>query len=49
MFSGEFEYKIDDKGRVLVPPRFRKDFKDGMVLTSGPENYIIAYTLKEFN
>jgi MraZ protein len=49
MFSGEFEYKIDDKGRVLVPPRFRKDFKDGMVLTSGPENYIIAYTLTEFN
>ena len=49
MFSGEFEYKIDEKGRVPIPPKFRKDLKDGVVLTTGPENNINAYTVSEFN
>ena len=49
MFSGEFEYKIDEKGRVPIPPKFRKDLKDGVVLTSGPEKYIIAYSVAEWN
>jgi MraZ protein len=49
MFLGEFEYKIDEKGRVPIPPKFRKDLKDGVVLTSGPEKYIIAYSLTEWN
>ena len=49
MFSGEFEYKIDEKGRVPIPPKMRKDFKDGVVLTSGPEKYIIAYSVAEWS
>jgi len=49
MFLGEFEYKIDEKGRVPIPPKFRKELKDGVVLTSGPEKYIIAYSLTEWN
>ena len=49
MFLGEFEYKIDEKGRVPIPPKFRKDLKDGVVLTAGPENYIIAYPITEWN
>lgn len=49
MFLGEFEYKIDEKGRVPIPPKFRKDLKDGVVLTSGPERYIIAYPITEWN
>lgn len=49
MFLGEFEYKIDEKGRVPIPPKFRKDLKDGVVLTSGPEKHIIAYPITEWN
>jgi MraZ protein len=48
MFYGEFEYKIDDKGRVPVPPRFRNYLKDGMVLTAGAEKCIIVYTMAEW-
>ncbi len=48
MFYGEFEYKIDDKGRVPVPPRFRNFLKDGVVLTPGAERCITAYTLPEW-
>ena len=49
MFLGEFEYKIDEKGRVPIPPRFRRQLKDGVVLTSGPEQCIIAYSIAEWN
>ena len=48
MFYGEFEYKIDEKGRVPVPPRFRNALKDGVVLTPGIENCITAYPLSEW-
>ena len=45
MFLGEFEYKIDEKGRVPIPPKFRKELKEGLILTPGAEKCIIAYTL----
>jgi MraZ protein len=48
MFYGEFEYKIDEKGRVPIPPRFRAELKDGVVLTPGIEKYIAAYPLSEW-
>ena len=44
MFLGEFEYKIDDKGRVPIPPKFRRELKEGLILTLGPEKCIVAYT-----
>jgi len=48
MFFGEFEYKIDEKGRVPIPPRFRRELKDGVVLTQGIEKCITAYPLSEW-
>jgi len=44
MFFGEFSYKIDEKGRVPIPPRFRRELKDGIILAPGPEKCINAYT-----
>jgi len=49
MFLGEFEYKIDEKGRVPIPPKFRRELKDGVVLAAGPEKCIIAYSMSEWN
>jgi len=48
MFYGEFDYKIDDKGRVPIPPRYRNALKDGLILTVGAEKCITAYTVTEF-
>jgi len=48
MFFGEFEYKIDEKGRVPLPPRFRGELKEGVVLTPGVEECITAYPLSEW-
>ena len=49
MFLGEFEYKIDEKGRVPIPPKFRRELKEGIVLTAGPEKCINAYSLAAWN
>ncbi len=48
MFFGEFDYKIDEKGRVSIPPRFRRELKEGVVLTPGIEKCIMAYPLSEW-
>jgi MraZ protein len=48
MFYGEFDYKVDEKGRIPIPPRFRNFLKDGVVLTAGADKCITAYTVPEW-
>ncbi len=48
MFFGEFEYKVDEKSRVPIPPKFRSELRDGLVLTPGVEQCITAYPLPEW-
>jgi MraZ protein len=44
MFVGEYEYKIDNKGRLPLPPKFRKEIEDGLFLTMIADNCITAFT-----
>lgn len=50
MFSGEFEYRVDEKGRVPIPPKFRTDElkKEGLVLCPGMEKCITVYPISEW-
>ncbi|MDH5695773.1 MAG: division/cell wall cluster transcriptional repressor MraZ [Dehalococcoidia bacterium] len=48
MFFGEFDYKIDDKGRVPIPPRFRRELREGLVLAPGIDKCVIVYPLPEW-
>jgi MraZ protein len=48
MFLGEYDYKIDEKGRIPLPPKFRLEFKNGIVLAAGPEKCILAYSPAEW-
>lgn len=34
---GEYQYSVDDKGRVIVPPAFRDFVAGGMIVTRGLE------------
>lgn len=45
MFLGTFDYKVDNKGRVPLPPKFRGEFTDGLIITQGIEkDYIEIHT-----
>lgn len=50
MFIGEFEYRMDEKGRIPIPPKFRTEElkKDGLVLCPGMEKCITLYPLSEW-
>jgi len=48
MFLGEYGYKLDGKGRVPVPPKFRAELKDGIILFPGQEKCVFAYTPAEW-
>ncbi|MER3537295.1 MAG: cell division/cell wall cluster transcriptional repressor MraZ [Thermus sp.] len=40
---GEFQYSLDDKGRVVIPQPFREFLEDGLVLTRGMEGCLYAF------
>lgn len=48
MFFGEYPYKVDEKGRLPLPPKFRRQMKDGVILTKGMENCITVYPIAEW-
>jgi MraZ protein len=48
MFLGEFEYRIDEKGRLPLPPRFRPYFKGGVIVAPSPEKCLSVYTVAEW-
>ena len=49
MFFGEYLYKVDEKGRVPLPPKFRRQMKDGVILAKGMgEKCIAAYPVAEW-
>ncbi|MBE6157315.1 MAG: division/cell wall cluster transcriptional repressor MraZ [Firmicutes bacterium] len=43
MFMGEYHHSIDDKGRLIIPSKFRNDLGDEFVITRGIENCLFAY------
>ncbi len=42
---GEYQYSLDDKGRVVIPPPFRAFIEDGVVITRGLEGCLYLYPL----
>jgi MraZ protein len=49
LFFGGYQYKVDEKGRVPLPPKFRRQMRDGVILTKGIEKCIDVYPLNEWN
>jgi len=49
MFLGEYEYRVDSKGRLPLPPKFRQELTAGLILTKGAETCILVYPAAEWH
>lgn len=48
MFLGAYNPRLDAKGRLVLPAKFREKFVQGLVLTRGQERCLYVFTLEEF-
>ncbi|MFA6547687.1 MAG: division/cell wall cluster transcriptional repressor MraZ [Candidatus Magasanikbacteria bacterium] len=48
MFIGEYAHNLDDKGRLAIPVKFRRDLSKGAVVTRGLDNCLFLYTKTEW-
>ncbi|MEH7075059.1 division/cell wall cluster transcriptional repressor MraZ [Neobacillus drentensis] len=48
MFMGEYHHSIDNKGRIIVPSKFRDDLGDMFIITRGLDQCLFGYPLSEW-
>lgn len=48
VFLGTYEPKLDDKGRLILPAKFRDQLQRGLVITRGQEHCLFVFTIEEF-
>jgi MraZ protein len=48
MFLGTHTPRLDDKGRVILPAKFREALAEGVVITKGQERCLYVFPLDEF-
>lgn len=44
MFKGQYKHNLDDKGRLVLPTKFRDSLKEGAVITIGYDGCLTIYT-----
>lgn len=48
MFLGTYAPRLDDKGRLILPAKFRDQLADGVVVTRGQERCLFVFPEAEF-
>ena len=48
MLIGEYHHNIDEKGRLIIPARFREEIGNSFVVTRGLDGCLFVYSLVEW-
>ncbi|WP_166243814.1 division/cell wall cluster transcriptional repressor MraZ [Paenibacillus turpanensis] len=48
MFMGEYGHSIDEKGRMIIPAKFRDELGASFVITRGLDNCLFVYPMEEW-
>ncbi len=48
MFIGEYAHNLDEKGRLAIPVKFRRDLSKGAIITRGLDSCLFLYTKTEW-
>ncbi len=48
MFMGEYHHTIDEKGRIIIPAKFREMLGEKFIVTRGIENCLFVYPNDEW-
>ncbi len=49
MFMGEYHHNIDDKGRLIIPSKFRDELGEQFIVTRGLDACLFVYPMNEWN
>ena len=49
MLIGEYIHSLDDKNRISLPSKFRKELGDTVIITRGLDNCLFLYSLDEWS
>ena len=49
MLMGEFHHNIDEKGRLIIPSKFRSELGETFIITKGLDKCLFIYSLTEWN
>ena len=49
MFIGEYHHSIDEKGRIIIPSKFREELGDNFIITRGIEPCLFVYSNDNWN
>lgn len=49
MFMGEYSHTIDDKGRIIMPSKFREGLNTEFVITRGMDCCLAIYPMESWN
>jgi MraZ protein len=49
MFIGEYHHNIDEKGRMIIPAKFREQLGAKFIVTRGLDNCLFVYPENEWN
>jgi MraZ protein len=48
VFLGTYTPRLDEKGRLILPAKYREELGNGLVLTRGQERCIYVFSQREF-